>query len=319
MNLTVDSNRPQRLTVEWHEQVWLPVIQVRRQPRCRGAKVTRISSLRKHSGRSKLSALNMKTASSSNRRFRPGFTLVELLVVISIIAVLAAMLMPALNRVRIRALENKARIEIRQIVGAVEAYESAYGKLPCSKPAQDEATLRGGDFTYGGTILAGDGSPTYVVNPVSYANYPVATNSELVAILMDLEQFNNGVRTVNTNHVKNPRSTKFLNGTFTADAALPGVGPDGVYRDPWGNPYIVTLDLNYDDQCRDAVYGLKDVSQQNLQTGYNGLVNPEYATVPDNFRYRGKVMVWSAGADKKFSTTIPANQGVNKDNILSWQ
>ena len=30
-------------------------------------------------------------------------------------------------------------------------------------------------------------------------------------------------------------------------------------------------------------------------------------------------MVWSAGPDGKIDPTAPANSGVNKDNILSWQ
>jgi hypothetical protein len=30
-------------------------------------------------------------------------------------------------------------------------------------------------------------------------------------------------------------------------------------------------------------------------------------------------MVWSAGPDGKMDSTVPANQGLNKDNILSWQ
>jgi hypothetical protein len=30
-------------------------------------------------------------------------------------------------------------------------------------------------------------------------------------------------------------------------------------------------------------------------------------------------MVWSAGPDRLIDPTMPANQGYNKDNILSWQ
>jgi hypothetical protein len=30
-------------------------------------------------------------------------------------------------------------------------------------------------------------------------------------------------------------------------------------------------------------------------------------------------MVWSAGPDKKTDITVSANQGANKDNVLSWQ
>jgi hypothetical protein len=40
---------------------------------------------------------------------------------------------------------------------------------------------------------------------------------------------------------------------------------------------------------------------------------------PDNWAYHGKVMVWSAGPDGKIDPLVPANTGVNKDNILSWQ
>jgi hypothetical protein len=37
------------------------------------------------------------------------------------------------------------------------------------------------------------------------------------------------------------------------------------------------------------------------------------------YGYRGKVMVWSAGPDGKIDSSSLANQGVNKDNVLSWK
>ena len=108
-----------------------------------------------------------------------------------------------------------------------------------------------------------------------------------------------------------------------------GVGPDLVYCDPWGNPYVITMDLSYDEQCNDAFYSQKNVSQiPNIppgtnpthQLGYNGLVNPNSANPDtDNFLYHGKVMVWSAGPDKMIDSNAKANAGVNKDNVLSWQ
>jgi len=49
------------------------------------------------------------------------------------------------------------------------------------------------------------------------------------------------------------------------------------------------------------------------------LSNTNVASNPNSFLYRGKVMVWSAGPDRKYSSTDKANQGVNKDNVLSWQ
>jgi hypothetical protein len=55
----------------------------------------------------------------------------------------------------------------------------------------------------------------------------------------------------------------------------------------------------------------------NSNPGINGLVNPDGSA--DNYQYQGKVMVWSAGPDKMIDTGSPADKGVNKDNILSWQ
>ena len=87
------------------------------------------------------------------------------------------------------------------------------------------------------------------------------------------------------------------------------------------------MDLNDDNQCKDPFYSLHNVSQvtpqpnpPSPQQGYNGLFNPtDPAGASDNFLYHGNVMVWSAGPDGKIDPTQPANQGVNKDNILSWQ
>ena len=148
------------------------------------------------------------------------------------------------------------------------------------------------------------------------------TNAEVIAILMDITNYpGNGTPTINTNHVKNPQQTVFLNAQMSGDnpELPPGVGTDLVYRDPWGNPYVISMDLNYDEQCQDAFYCQWAVSHQSGTTGLNGLVSSGNAANQDDFKYRGTVMVWSAGPDGKIDPTAPANQGVNKDNVLSWQ
>jgi len=104
------------------------------------------------------------------------------------------------------------------------------------------------------------------------------------------------------------------------DTSSPGVGTDLVYRDPWGNPYVITMDLNYDEMCNDEFYYPFKISSSTGQDGgpgFNGLVEPPN-TVND-YQYRGKVMVWSAGPDGKVDPNFNANSGANKDNVLSWK
>src|SRR5436190_19118350 len=191
-----------------------------------------------------------------------GFTLIELLVVIAIIAILAALLFPAIRMVKVKTMIRTAQIEMAMIGNGIQRYESDYGRLPCSAEAVTAAVGTAEDFTFGGVFLTPGGAPLEVSGPSAVSAKYKASNAEIMAILLDWEKYPNNQPTVNVGHVKNPqRNSGYLNAKFVSDTVSPGIGSDGVYRDPWGNPYVISIDLNNDGKTRDAFYRVRSVSQ----------------------------------------------------------
>ncbi|HDL77661.1 MAG TPA: type II secretion system protein [Lentisphaerae bacterium] len=171
---------------------------------------------------------------------RSGFTLIELLVVIAIIGVLAAILMPALNSALERADRAKAAHQLGQIRAAVQAYYGEYGTMPSPDP---QGTT---DYAYGSK------SCSHKQNAV-------------MNILRGKDTTNNYRGLIFLTVPEDCLTGTDKDGNSYTEA-------DGYYLDPWGNPYMIAMDCNYDGTLQ--ITGLDDPAQdyvRELSVGDDGI------------------------------------------------
>lgn len=183
-----------------------------------------------------------------------AFTLIELLVVIAIIAILVGLLFPAFKAVQNQARQTQAKNDLTQIVNAVNAFYTEYGK------------------------------------------YPLATDDSIITnnadIFYTLRAVANGA---NAGDVVNPRKIVFISPPNVKDTANPrsGIGSNGQYYDPFGTPYKLRIDGNYDNQFLNPYVADSGAGPASLTTG---------------------VIAWSLGKDAAQGTTFNTS-----DDVISWQ
>jgi len=100
------------------------------------------------------------------RSRQTGFTLVELLVVISIVGMLAGLMTVAVPRAMEGGKKAKAKGELTAIVAAVKAYKQEYGRWPGSATATSDTTFEDTDSKSLLSALGGT-SNALVENPKS--------------------------------------------------------------------------------------------------------------------------------------------------------
>ena len=200
------------------------------------------------------------------RSFRAGgFTLIELLIVIAIIAILIGLLFPAFKGVQDQAKRTQAKNDLTQIVTAVNAFYTEYGRYPVSSTITTDA--------YFGSGTAPSGTTSAGTNDVLF--------NELRAVSSAL----------------NTRQIVFISPPNVKDGSNPrsGIGTTtstGQYFDPWGSTYNVTIDTNYDNQLTNPYTADTGAGPATLRQGAIGWSIGKDKTQGTNFSSSDDVISW---------------------------
>jgi type II secretory pathway pseudopilin PulG len=187
--------------------------------------------------------------------------LIELLVVITIIGLLAAILIPSISAALKSAKRARAMSQVNDLEGAIKRYWSEYGKAPMPK-----------------TVKVGDAD----------AEYTGAQQAQIIQILLNLDD-GWGVEERNTKQIVFLDVDPVSFGVKTVVEMQAALERGEPYKDPWGDPkvlddghdYGILLDLNMDEKITGLSYGdirAKSAVYSRGEGGKDNQDNPPYKT-----------------------------------------
>jgi len=159
-----------------------------------------------------------------------AFTLIELLVVIVIIAVLMGIAFPVFSSIQNQARKTQAKNDVTQIVTAVNAFYTEYGKYPLPSSASGDG------------YTVGDGTTS------SKAVFDALRGIDLTL---------------------NPRQIVFIAPAEDKTQTSPKgkMGSDDQFHDPWTSPYVIRIDADYNNQVPNPYSGTGGAGPDPLRQG----------------------------------------------------
>jgi prepilin-type N-terminal cleavage/methylation domain-containing protein len=196
-----------------------------------------------------------------------AFTLIELLVVIVIIAILIGLAFPVFQTVQTTAKKAQAKNDVTQIVTAVNAFYTEYGKYP--------------------TVETSDAAATYG---------PGNKNADVIF---------NELR-AKSNATLNTRQVVFISPPEDTGQSNPKgkIGADGQFYDPWGSAYSIRIDADYDNQVANPYGAVGGAGPPQIRQGViawsfgkNGRLGGGAAATPTFSKESGTADVYTTSGD----------------------
>lgn len=175
----------------------------------------------------------------SNRR---AFTLIELLIVVAIISILAAIAVPNFLSAQVRAKNTRAIADLRELFVAYESYYTDHQTYP---PHYIRSGIPG-NYTYtGNPLIHTEAQHKYLTTPIPYSKVPFkdpwykksTTQTWIMSVYhvdtLDVEQYDTAYITFEGNTALGNRMLKDQGARYISHS----LGPDRVYTE---------VDMRYD-------------------------------------------------------------------------